>query len=217
MNKQVACILIENDGFLVKECEGIRFTKIFPMNIDNIPNIPFYHTAWKYDGKFIKPEIVELRDYINNNYGKISKVSSLVAIPSDSFPVDKRMLEETFQIAGFLGCTMINKTSLLARNGMLNYIALSCSERLVILEWYYNGKRQETVFYNKSAVNRNKLFNDIGNIRYKANDNGLNIFIFDGCNELMELYEIGQPITASEMIEILGDVAKKMANTKKKR
>ena len=48
----------------------------------------------------------------------------------------------------------------------------------------------ETVFYNKSAVNRNKLYNDIGNIRYKENDNNLNLFIFDGCNELVELYEI---------------------------
>ena len=38
---------------------------------------------------------------------------------------------------------------------------------------------------------------------YKENDNNLNLFIFDGCNELVELYEMGQPITASEMIEML--------------
>ena len=104
----------------------------------------------------------------------------------------------------------VSKTSLLAHNGVNNYIALSTSERLVILEWYHNGKAVETVFYNKSAVNRNKLYNDIGNIRYKENDNNLNLFIFDGCNELVELYEMGQPITASEMIEMINDATDKV-------
>ena len=134
----------------------------------------------------------------------------MVAIPADALPVDRRMIEETFQILGLPCCMYVSKTSLLAHNGVNNYIALSTSERLVILEWYHNGKAVETVFYNKSAVNRNKLYNDIGNIRYKENDNNLNLFIFDGCNELVELYEMGQPITASEMIEMINDATEKV-------
>lgn len=215
MKKEVVCILIENDGFLVKERDGIRFNKIMPHNINKIPNIPFYHTMWTYHGEYIKPEINEMKDFILDNYGKMSKLSGLIARPADVFPVDVRMLEETFQIVGLPSCTYISKTSLLAVNGMQNYIALSTSERLVILEWYHNGKSVEKVFYNKSAVNRNKLFNDIGNIRYKENNNNLEIFIFDGCNELMELYEIGQHITAPGMIEMLRDALDKIPMKKK--
>ena len=59
-----------------------------------------------------------------------------------------------------------------------------------------------------NAVNRNKLFNDIGNIRYKQNDNNLNLFIFDGENELTELYDIGQVISVPEMVEMLNDASR---------
>lgn len=217
MKKDIVCILIENDGFLIKERDGIRFNKIIPHNINKIPNIPFYHTMWTYHGEYIKPEINEMKDFIIDNYGKLSNLNGLVARPADVFPVDVRMLEETFHIVGLPSCTYISKTSLLAINGMLNYIALSTSERLVILEWYHNGKSVEKVFYNKSAVNRNKLFNDIGNIRYKENNNNLEIYIFDGCNELVELYEIGQAITAPGMIEMMRDAQEKLPNKRKKK
>ncbi len=210
MKKPVVCIIIENDGYLVKANGNLRYNKIMPHNIYKIPNIPFYHSAWTYHNQLIKPEISELKEYISQEYGKISKLNGLVAIPADALPVDRRMIEETFQILGLPCCMYVSKTSLLAHNGVNNYIALSTSERLVILEWYHNGKAVETVFYNKSAVNRNKLYNDIGNIRYKENDNNLNLFIFDGCNELVELYEMGQPITASEMIEMINDATEKV-------
>lgn len=203
MKKKVVCIAIENDGYLVKEDQGLRFTKIMPHNIYKIPNIPFYHSAWTYHNQLIVPEITELKEYITQEYGKINKLNGLIAIPADSLPVDKRMIEETFQLLGFPKCNFVSKTALLAYNRVPNYIALSASERLVILEWYHKGKAVETVFYNKSAVNRNKLFNDIGNIRYKENDKNLNLYIFDGCNELRELYELGQAFSASEIIEML--------------
>lgn len=207
MKKAVACIIIENDGYVVKEPQGLGYNKIMPHNIYKIPNIPFYHSAWNYYGELIKPEIKELRDNIKSSYGKLNNINGLVAIPADALPVDIRMIEETFQILGIPRCMYVSKTSLLAINGVEDYIAFSASERLVILEWYRHGQAVETVFYNKSAVNRNKLFNDIGNIRYKQNDNNLGIFIFDGCNELAELYDVGQAITTSEMVEMINDAS----------
>ena len=208
MKKQVVGIIVENDGYIVKDAVGISFNKVVPRNIYKIPNIPFYHSAWKYHGDLIKPEIVELRECVRATYGKIGRCNGLIAIPADSLPVDIRMIEETFQLMGLPKSMYVTKTSLLAINGVNNYIALSVSERLVILEWYRNGQARETIFYNKSAVNRNKLFNDIGNIRYKQNDNNLNLFIFDGNNELTELYDIGQVMTVSEMVEMLDDASR---------
>ena len=208
LKKQIVGVIIENDGYVVKDAEGISFNKVMPRNIYKIPNIPFYHSAWNYYGDLIKPEIAELRECIKSTYGKIGSCNGLIAIPADSLPVDIRMIEETFQILGLPKSMYVSKTSLLAINGVSNYIALSVSERLVILEWYRNGQARETIFYNKSAVNRNKLFNDIGNIRYKQNDNNLNLFIFDGENELTELYDIGQVISVPEMVEMLNDASR---------
>lgn len=208
MKKQIVKVLIENDGYVVKEPHGLSFNKIMPHNIYKIPNVPFYHSSWDYHGQYIKPEINELKECIMSYYGKLNACNGLIAIPSDALPVDIRMIEETFQIMGLPKSMLVSKTSLLAINGVESYIALSVSERLVILEWYRRGSIMETVFYNKSAVNRNKLFNDIGNIRYKQNDNNMNIFIFDGCNELTELYDIGQVITVPEMVEMLEDASR---------
>ena len=36
----------------------------------------------------------------------------------------------------------------------------------------------------------------------------MNIFIFDGCNELTELYDIGQVITVPEMVEMIEDASR---------
>ncbi|MCR5609625.1 MAG: hypothetical protein K6G26_11230 [Lachnospiraceae bacterium] len=201
--KPLVNIIVENEGFLIKNPMNFDCIKIMPKNIYKIPNIPFYHSLWAYEGTLIKPNITELQDCITNAYGKLSKLTPMVACPADSLPVDIRLLEETFEICGLPNPKLISKSSLLALNGVPHYISISASERLVILEWYNNREPIETRYYSKSAVNKNKLLTDINNIRYKQQGGNINIFIFDGCNELKELYELGECINANQMMELL--------------
>lgn len=213
--KTIVNILVENDGYLVKNPMNLEFTKILPKNIYRIPNIPFYHSSWVYMGKLIKPEIDELRECIIRQYGKLSNLNGMIGVPSDALPVDIRMLEQTFEICGIPKSKLVSKSSLLAINGVGNYIAISASERLVVLEWYNQGEAVETRYYNKSMVIKNKLLSDIGNIQFKQTKGNLNIFIFDACNELRELYDLGKVIVSNEMLEMLTDAGRRLYAYKK--
>ena len=81
MKKPVVCIIIENDGYLVKANGNLRYNKIMPHNIYKIPNIPFYHSAWTYHNQLIKPEISELKEYIRTITNKAHKTNTVNQIP----------------------------------------------------------------------------------------------------------------------------------------
>lgn len=212
--RNIVNILVENNGYLVKRPDSYEYDRVMPESIYKIPTIPFYHSSWVYVGKLIKPEIQELKDCITSEYGKISSIDGMIGVPADALPVDIRMLEEIFEICGIPKCKLVSKSSLLAINGVGEYIAISSSERLVVLEVFLGHEAVETRYYNKTIVNKNKLIDDIDKIQSQQRGD-LNVFIFDACEELGELYDLGEPIKGEEMMEMLADAGNRLYSKKK--
>lgn len=207
--RQIVNIVIENDGYLVRKGDSDdKFIRVMPQGILRIPCIPFYQSAWMSMGGDVRPAVSDLVEKVSLLYGPVSKCNIMAACPADAMPTDYIMLKNTFEYAGFKKIKLISKTSLGAALKATDYIAISTSERLLILEWYRDGVVAESKYYNKAAVSRKKLLNDIDSIRQR-NDFSLRILIFDGCNELAGLYDLGEVVDAdkmSELLDIMSDV-----------
>lgn len=202
--KKIVNIIIENDGYLVKNnSNDSSFTRVMPQGIQRIPCIPFYHSAWLMMGNILKPAVTELVDVVNSQYGKIKKAFCMAAYPADALPADVRMIQQTLEYAGFKGIELVSKTSLLKTEGINNYIAISASERLVILEWYRDGVPTESRFYNKGSVGRNRLLSDIEKIQRRQAGSNLKVFVFDGCAEMAGLYSIGELVDETRELKLL--------------
>ena len=202
--KKIVNVIIENDGYLVKNnSEDGTFTRVMPQGIQRIPCIPFYHSAWLIMGNLLKPAVTDFVDVVNSQYGKIKNVYGMVAYPADALPADIRMIQQTLEYAGFKGLKMVSKTSLLKAEGLTNYIAISASERLVVLEWYRDGVPTESRYYNKVSVGRNRLLSDIEKIQKRQAGSKLKVFVFDGCAELAGLYSVGELVDENRALKLL--------------
>lgn len=206
--KKVVNIVIENDGYLIRNnCEECEYTRVMPQGIARIPGIPFYNTAWKQAGDDLKPVVTELVDVVNSQYKKVANASAMVAYPADATDADKAMIKQTMEFAGFKTVAMMSKTAVLAAEGIENYIAISASERLVILEWYRSGSPTECKYYNKLAVGRRRLLEDIEKIQKRQPAAALRIYIFDACNELGGLYDVGKVVNGVKTVWLLDKCA----------
>lgn len=202
--KKIVNIIIENDGYLIKNnSNDSAFTRVMPQGIQRIPSIPFYHSAWLIMGNLLKPAVTDLVDVVNSQYGKIKKTLCMAAYPADALPADVRMIQQTLEYAGFMGVKMVSKTSLLKAEGLTNYIAISASERLVILEWYRDGIPTESRYYNKVSVGRNRLLSDIEKIQRRQAGSNMKVFVFDGCAELAGLYSVGEVVDENRELKLL--------------
>ena len=202
--KKIVNVIIENDGYLVKNnSEDGTFTRVMPQGIQRIPCIPFYHSAWLIMGNLLKPAVTDFVDVVNSQYGKIKNVYGMAAYPADALPADIRMIQQTLEYAGFKGLKMVSKTSLLKAEGLTNYIAISASERLVVLEWYRDGVPTESRYYNKVSVGRNRLLSDIEKIQKRQAGSKLKVFVFDGCAELAGLYSVGELVDENRALKLL--------------
>ncbi len=202
--KKIVSIIIENDGYLIKDNnEEDTFTRIMPQGIQRIPCIPFYHSAWLTMGNMLKPAVTEFVDVVNSQYGKIKGCSAAVAYPADALPADIRMIEQTMDYAGFKEVKLVSKTSLLKVAGVTNYIAISATERLVVLEWYRDGIPTESRYYNKVSVGRRRLLEDIEKIQKRQAGSSLKIYVFDSCKELAGLYSVGEVVDENKALELL--------------
>ncbi len=202
--KNIVSVIIENDGYLVKNSSNDgTFTRVMPQGIQRIPCIPFYHSAWLIMGNLLKPAVTDFVDVINSQYGKIKNTYGMAAYPADALPADIRMIQQTLEYAGFKGLKMVSKTSLLKAEGLTNYIAISASERLVVLEWYRDGIPTESRYYNKVSVGRNRLLSDIEKIQKRQAGSKLKVFVFDGCAELAGLYTVGELVDENRALKLL--------------
>lgn len=202
--KRIVNVIVENDGYLIKNNSGDgSFTRIMPQGIQRIPCIPFYHSAWLTMGNVLKPAVTDFVDVVNSQYGKIKSTSGMVAYPADALPADVRMIEQTLEYAGFKELKLVSKTSLLKAEGHSNYIAISASERLVVLEWYRDGVPTESRYYNKMSVGRNRLLSDIEKIQKRQTGSSLKVYVFDGCSELAGLYNVGELVDENRALKLL--------------
>ncbi len=206
--KKVVNIVIENDGYLIRNnTEECEYTRVMPQGILRIPGIPFYNTAWKQAGEDLKPVVTDLVDVVNSQYRKVSNASAMVAYPADATDADKAMIRQTMEFAGFKTVAMISKTAVLGAEGIENYIAISASERLVILEWYRSGEPTECKYYNKLAVGRRRLLDDIESIQKRHPGAPLRVYVFDACNELGGLYDVGKVVNGVKTVWLLDKCA----------
>lgn len=202
--KRIVNVIVENDGYLIKNnSDDGSFTRIMPQGIQRIPCIPFYHSAWLTMGNVLKPAVTDFVDVVNSQYGKIKTTSGMIAYPADALPADVRMIEQTLEYAGFKELKLVSKTSLLKAEGHSNYIAISASERLVILEWYRDGIPTESRYYNKMSVGRNRLLSDIEKIQKRQTGSDLKVYVFDGCSELAGLYNVGELVDENRALKLL--------------
>lgn len=202
--KKIVSVIVENDGYLVKNnSDDGAFTRVMPQGIQRIPCIPFYHSAWLVMGQLLKPAVTDFVDVVNSQYGKIKNTCGMVAYPADALPADVRMIEQTLEYAGFSQLKLVSKTSLMKAEGITNYIAISASERLVILEWYRDGVPTESRYYNKMSVGRKRLLGDIDKIQKRQAGSNLKVFVFDSCEELMGLYNVGELVDENRAIKLL--------------
>ena len=202
--KKIVSVIVENDGYLVKNnSDDGAFTRVMPQGIQRIPCIPFYHSAWLVMGQLLKPAVTDFVDVVNSQYGKIKSTCGMVAYPADALPADVRMIEQTLEYAGFSQLKLVSKTSLMKAEGITNYIAISASERLVILEWYRDGVPTESRYYNKMSVGRKRLLGDIDKIQKRQAGSNLKVFVFDSCEELMGLYNVGELVDENRAIKLL--------------
>lgn len=208
-NTSIVCVAVENDGYHIKNLMDNNYDVVMPRDIERIPTVPFYHSAWYYSGEKVRPNISELVQTIEEQYGKISKVRAMITCPTDAFVVDIRMLEDTFHIAGIENdrCKLISKTALLAINGLNDYVAISSSERLVSIELYRDGEIDDRCnkYYEKSSL-------DIQEVARYATDLSRNaraqIYIFDACNEFASFSNIGRIIGNNEAMGMMERAAK---------
>ncbi|MBQ3061171.1 MAG: hypothetical protein IJD02_01885 [Lachnospiraceae bacterium] len=202
--KKIVNVIVENDGYLIKNNrDDGSFTRVMPQGIQRIPCIPFYHSAWLVMGSILKPAVTDFVDVINSQYGKIKSLSGMIAYPADALPADVRMIEQTLEYAGFKELKLVSKTSLLKVEGHSNYIAISASERLVVLEWYRDGIPTESRYYNKMSVGRKRLLSDIEKIQKRQTGSDLKVYVFDGCSELAGLYNVGELVDENRALKLL--------------
>lgn len=201
--KTVINVIVDNDGYLIaKPGEEGGYVKVMPQGIQRIPCIPFYQSAWVVMGNDVRPAVQDFAQAANLLYGGINRSSALIACPADALAADQIMLRETFEVAGIKKVKIISKTALGEAMRYSDYIAISVSERLLILEWYKDNVVAEAKYYNKAAISKKKLFSDISAIKQKS-ESKVKILIFDGCNELGGIYGLGKVIDASKMMKLL--------------
>lgn len=201
--KQIINIIVDNDGYLIaKPGQDGEYQKVMPQGIQRIPCIPFYQTAWFVMGNDVRPAIQDFAQAANLLYGGINKASALVACPADALPADQIMMKETFEVAGIKKVKIISKTSLGEAMRYSNYIAISVSERLLIVEWYKDNVVAEAKYYNKAAISKKKLFGDILSIKQRS-ESKVKILIFDSCNELGGIYDLGKVIDGKKTMQLL--------------
>ena len=201
--KKIIDIIVENDGYLINKAdEEGAYVRVIPQGIQRIPCIPFYHSAWISMGSVIRPAIQDFVEKATVLHGPIAKCQAMIATPADALPADVTMIRETFEVAGIKKIKLISKTSLGAAMNMSDYVAVSASERLLIVEWYRDGVVAEGKYYNKAAISKKKLLSDINGFRQRY-EVPLKIIIFDGCNELSGLYDLGEVVDARKMMTLL--------------
>lgn len=207
-------VIVDNDGYLVAKpgADG-DYVKVMPQGIQRIPCIPFYQTAWFVMGNDVRPAVQDFVEAASLMYGGLGRCNALIAYPADAMPADRIMLKETFEVAGIKKIRMISRTELAKAMRCTDYIAISVSERLLILEWYKDGVVAEAKYYNKAAISKKKLFGDISRIKQRS-ESKLKILIFDGCNELGGLYDMGVVVDAQRMIYLLETMSEVIFNNR---
>ena len=212
--KTIINIIVDNDGYIIaKPDSNGEFVKVMPQGIQRIPCIPFYQSAWFATGRDVRPAVSDFAQAANLLYGGINKCEALVACPADALVADRIMIKENFEAAGIKKPRLISKTQLGQALKYTEYIAISVSERLLIVEWYKDNVVAQVQYYNKAAISKKKLFGDISAIRQKS-DSKIKILIFDACDELGGIYDMGTVIDASRMIELLKTMSQVIFNKK---
>jgi len=208
-NMSVVCIAVESDGYHIKNLMDNGFDVVMPKDIERVPTVPFYHSAWYYSGEKVRPIVEELAQVIEEQYGRINRVRAMITCPTDAFVVDIRMLEDTFEIAGIEPdrCKLISKTALLAINGLNDYVAISVSERLISIELYINGEIDDksVKYYEKNSVDMQEIMRYAQSISRNAR---AQIYLFDACNELSALSNIGRIVGNDEVMGMMERAAK---------
>lgn len=201
--RQTVNVIIENDGYLIrKHDDSEKYIKVMPQGIRRIPCIPFYQSAWVKMGNDVRPAVSEIVEKVSLLYGPVAKCNLMIAYPADATQADIIIIRETFEVAGFKKIKMMSKTELVAAMKICDYIAISASERLLILEWYRDGVVAEGKYYNKAAVSKKKLLSDVESFKARM-DSPIGIYVFDGCGELSGLYDFGMVISSDKMVELL--------------
>ncbi len=212
--KTIINIIVDNDGYIIAKPDGNgEYVKVMPQGIQRIPCIPFYQSAWFATGKDVRPAVSDFAQAANLLHGGIKGCSALVACPADAIVADRIMIKENFEVAGIKKPRLISKTELGQVLKYTEYIAISVSERLLIVEWYKDSVVAEVKYYNKASISKKKLYADISNIRQKS-DSKIKILIFDACNELTGIYDMGTVIDAPRMIELLKTMSQAVFNKK---
>lgn len=198
-------IIISTKGFIIPKSQTNENVTIMPDNVRFIPNIPFYHMIWEdmIESKglfhFPEPNVTEVKNFINEQYGLVKKVVPVFLTPSDSIGVDDRMIEQYFLSMGIKKTYVVRQSSLF-KSLSLNYVAITVSERIISIEKYNNGNSQGIEYFNVHSFLRDEVESCVN--LSKRSINSTEVFISDPTNKINELSGMGKIFNTQALLEL---------------
>ncbi len=191
-------MIITNDTILVKEKEGNKFLSFDMPGIEPEVNIPFYHEF----AKRIAECQYHFKEFIKKEYGKKFHKNILgIIIPDDTSTLESIFINEFFVNSG--ACKAVAQMTMgqaLSKHHS-RYIAISKTNRNVILQYINNNEVMARKLYDFSNYNVKQIYEDAKRLHIDVEYSGAPIFVNNINMNMDDFFDLGEVISPKAFMD----------------
>ena len=171
-------IILRNNSFICKKPDD-KCSHVFKLDdIENIPNVPFYHHIWNDSAKYVKLyKNFDKNELMNNSLmSGLIKSHIYLAIPDDALEVDSRMIQEFLMKCGSKIVNVTPECMLVSRQDD-TYVAVSFTCRMIILSYIKAGNIAHQQYLERNDYSFDELKGHISKLLYNQEIGKLPVYL----------------------------------------
>ena len=165
MNTNSVFIILRNNSFICKKADHKRSHVFRFDDIENMPNVPFYHQIWNNSAKYINLYKRFYKNELMNNsiMSGLIKSHTYLAIPDDAIEVDRRMVQEFLSSCGSKIVNVTPECMLVSRQDD-TYVTVSFTCRMIVLSYIKAGNIAHQQYLESNNYSVDELKSQISNL-----------------------------------------------------
>lgn len=194
-------IIVTNANMLVKRKGKNEFIPFHIENLDQIPNVPFYH----HYAKKLNESVTLLKAFIKSEYGSfLSKPVLAVIIPDDTTELEQAFLQSYFSnVTKAVALSLMSQT---LSTDYVRYISLSKTERCIALQYISHGNVLAERYYDNNAYDSAQIRMDAARLHIDAEAEDVPVFVNNLNDDMLDFMDMGEVIFADSFRRSICDI-----------